>query len=67
MILVRLVHGFVEIYRIDPETCLPMARGEAHEFVGGPHEFFMWHDPINPKRILVFLSMSRGGVPTRCI
>lgn len=63
MILVRLVRGFVEIYRIDPETCLPMTRGNAHEFVGGPHEFFMWHDPVNPKRILVFLSMSRGGVP----
>ena len=62
-IAVRLVDGLVQSYRIDPATCLPIAESEPFEIAGDPHEFYLWHDPANAKRVLIFVSMTGGGVP----
>jgi hypothetical protein len=55
--------GRMEVYRIDPATCLPLANSTTHEFGGQSHEFFLWHDPANPNRILVYMTIWTSGVP----
>jgi len=62
-ILVRLVESVIEAYQIDPNTCLPSKQMYSQEYAGGPHEFYMWHDPKNQNRILVFMTMTEAGVP----
>ena len=44
--------GRMETYRIDMNTCLPMAKSEVYDFHSQSHEFFLWHDPVNPNRVL---------------
>jgi hypothetical protein len=63
MILVRMTGDSVEWHRIDVNTCLPVAKSETFVMAGGPHEFFLWHDPVNPKRVLVYMAMRGAGVP----
>ena len=53
--------GLLESYEIDPGSCLPATRSEPYDFGGPTHEFFLWHDPVNPNRILAFVSMFNGG------
>ncbi len=56
--------GILETYEIDMESCLPTGQSEAYDFSGPSHEFFLWHDPENPSRILAYVSMfSGGGLP----
>jgi hypothetical protein len=55
--------GRMEAYRIDANTCLPMAPPQTHEFHAQSHEFFLWHDPTNPNRIVVYVTNWTGGVP----
>ncbi len=56
--------GMLETYEIDMDTCLPMQQSETYDFSGPSHEFFLWHDPANPDRILVYVAMfSGGGLP----
>ncbi len=65
MILVRNAGtntiGWLETYEIDMETCLPTGKSEIHDFNGPSHEFYLWHDPANANRILVFVAMFAGG------
>jgi hypothetical protein len=51
----------METYRTDLNTCLPISKSETHDFNGPSHEFFLWHDPANPNRILVYMAMFAGG------
>lgn len=62
-ILVRLVGGLFQTYRIDQKTCLPTWQSDTFPMVGEPHEFYLWHDPANVKRIVIYVSMTGGGVP----
>jgi len=55
--------GRMETYRIDMNTCLPAAKSEVVDFYSQSHEFFLWHDPANANRILVFMTNWTGGVP----
>ncbi|HYR92541.1 MAG TPA: hypothetical protein VE422_51345 [Terriglobia bacterium] len=55
--------GRMETLRIDPNTCLPMAKSETYDFGGQSHEFFMWHDPANANRVLVYMTIWTSGVP----
>lgn len=56
--------GMLETYEIDPETCLPVGQSERYDFSGPSHEFFLWHDPENSNRLLVYMAMfSGGGLP----
>ncbi len=56
--------GVLETYEIDMESCLPTGQSETHDFSGPSHEFFLWHDPANPNRILAYVAMfSGGGLP----
>ncbi len=56
--------GILQTYAIDLDTCLPVREGEPHDFAGPSHEFFLWHDPANPNRVLVYMAMfSGGGLP----
>src|SRR6185436_1487647 len=55
--------GQMETYRIDPNSCLPISKSEIHEFHSQSHEFFLWHDPANPNRVLVYMAMWTGGLP----
>ncbi len=64
-ILIRLVEGSFETYRIDPQTCLPIEKVSAYNLPGAPHEFYLWHDPANPNRILIFVTMVNAGTPDR--
>src|SRR5213593_2720802 len=55
--------GRMETYRIDMNTCLPMSKSEITDFHAQSHEFFLWHDPANPNRVLVYMTNWSGGLP----
>ncbi len=56
--------GRMETFEIDLETCLPIDKSEVHDFHGPSHEFYLWHDPGNPSRVLVYMAMfDAGGLP----
>jgi hypothetical protein len=68
MILVRNTGtntiGLMETFEIDPETCLSIGKSEVHDFQGPSHEFYLWHDPKNSNRVLVYMAMfAAGGLP----
>ena len=50
-------------YDIDMNTCLPKSTSEVWDFGGQSHEFFMWHDPVNPNRVLVYITIYTAGIP----
>ncbi|HUK03316.1 MAG TPA: hypothetical protein VLW26_13670 [Steroidobacteraceae bacterium] len=51
--------GDVITYTVDPKTCLPTDNGYKAKGVLA-HEFYLWHDPLNPNRLLV-LSQTYGS------
>jgi len=53
--------GDVITYVVDPKTCLPVDAGARAKDVLA-HEFYLWHDPKNPNRLLV-LSQTYGSHP----
>ena len=53
----------METFRIDPNTCLPISKSETTDFHAQSHEFYLWHDPANSNRILVYMAIWTGGVP----
>ncbi len=55
--------GRMETYTIDMNTCLPTAKSDVVDFGGQSHEFFMWHDPANQKRVLIFMTNWTSGLP----
>src|SRR6266446_7411536 len=55
--------GRMETYRIDMNTCLPMAKSEVYDFHAQSHEFFLWHDPANPNRVLAYTTIWTSGLP----
>ena len=55
--------GRMETYRIDMNTCLPTAKSEITDFGGQSHEFFLWHDPANSNRVLVYMTNWTSGLP----
>lgn len=65
MLLVRnattRTEGLMETFAIDPETCMPTGKSETFDFNGPSHEFFLWHDPVNDNRVLVYVAMFAGG------
>src|SRR5205085_1932277 len=55
--------GRMETYRIDMNTCLPLGKSEITDFGGQSHEFFLWHDPANTNRVLVYMTNWTSGLP----
>ena len=55
--------GRMETFRIDMNTCLPTMKSEVTDFYSQSHEFFLWHDPANTNRVLVYMTNWTGGVP----
>jgi hypothetical protein len=55
--------GQMQTYRIDQNTCLPMRASEITDSHSQSHEFYLWHDPANANRILVYMTNFTGGVP----
>ncbi len=53
--------GRMETFEIDMETCLPVRQSQVHDFAGPSHEFYLWHDPANSSRLLVYVAMFAGG------
>ena len=53
--------GWLRVYRADPQTCLIIETSAIHDFHASSHEFFLWHDPRNVNRLLVFMAMFEGG------
>ncbi|MEY2855284.1 MAG: hypothetical protein RL030_2416, partial [Pseudomonadota bacterium] len=53
--------GDVITYTVDPKTCLPTDSGAVVKDALA-HEFYLWHDPKNPNRLLV-LSQTYGSHP----
>ncbi len=51
--------GDVITYTLDPTTCLPVDDGATAKGVLA-HEFYLWHDPRNPNRLLV-ISQTYGS------
>jgi hypothetical protein len=57
--------GRMETYGINMTTCLPSFKSEITDFGGQSHEFFLWHDPANPNRVLVYMTNWTSGLPDR--
>jgi hypothetical protein len=55
--------GWMQTYRINMNTCQVMSATDIHDFHSQSHEFFLWHDPGNPNRILVYMTIWTSGVP----
>jgi len=55
--------GRMETYRIDMNTCLPIGKSEITDFGGQSHEFYLWHDPANSNRVLVYMTNWTSGLP----
>ena len=55
--------GRMQTYQIDPATCLPTAQSEITDFHAQSHEFFLWHDPANANRVLVYMTIWTSGLP----
>ncbi len=51
------------VYDIDPNTCLVKSTSGIYDFGGQSHEFYLWHDPKNPNRILVYMTTWTPAVP----
>ncbi len=55
--------GTMETYRIDMSTCLAISRSDPYVFNGQSHEFFVWHDPANSNRVLIYMAIWTPGLP----
>jgi hypothetical protein len=55
--------GRMETHLIDPNTCQSTSKSEPYNFGGQSHEFFLWKDPVNPNRILVYMTIWTSGLP----
>jgi hypothetical protein len=55
--------GRMQSYQIDMNTCLPTFTSDATDFHSQSHEFFLWHDPANSNRVLVYMTNWTGGLP----
>jgi hypothetical protein len=53
--------GQLETFEIDQDTCLALRKSELHDFHAPSHEFYLWHDPANPNRLLAYVAMFAGG------
>jgi hypothetical protein len=51
------------VYDIDRNTCLVKSVSGTYDFGGQSHEFYLWHDPVNPNRILVYMTIWTPAVP----
>jgi hypothetical protein len=51
------------VYDIDRDTCLVKSVSGTYNFGGQSHEFYLWHDPANPNRILVYMTIWTPAVP----
>jgi hypothetical protein len=51
------------VYDIDLDTCLVKSASGVYDFGGQSHEFHLWHDPANPNRILVYMTIWTPAVP----
>ncbi|HEY4211133.1 MAG TPA: hypothetical protein VGM84_06615 [Steroidobacteraceae bacterium] len=51
------------VYDIDLNTCLVKSISGVYDFGGQSHEFYLWHDPVNPNRILVYMTIWTPAVP----
>ena len=51
------------VYDIDQKTCLVKTASGTYNFGGQSHEFYLWHDPANPNRILVYMTIWTPAVP----
>ncbi len=55
--------GRMVSYRIDPSTCLVTSQSELTDFSGQSHEFYMWQDPANEKRVIAYMTNWTSGLP----
>ena len=55
--------GNMQTYSIDMNTCKPSSQSEITDFHSQSHEFFLWHDPVNSNRVLVFMAIWTAGLP----
>jgi hypothetical protein len=51
------------VYDIDRDTCLVRSVSGTYNFGGQSHEFYLWHDPANPNRVLVYMTIWTPAVP----
>ena len=56
----RGAEGDLIVYKVDPTTCLPLDNGVTTAGVLA-HEFYLWHDPDHPNRLLV-VTQTYGSV-----
>src|SRR5215470_13487426 len=55
--------GRMETYRIDMNTCQPVGKSDVYDFHAQSHEFFLWHDAMNPNRVLAYTTIWTSGLP----
>jgi hypothetical protein len=51
------------VYDIDTNTCLVKSVSDVYNFGGQSHEFYLWHDPVNSNRVLVYVTIQTPGIP----
>jgi hypothetical protein len=51
------------VYDIDLDSCQVQSTSGVYDFGGQSHEFYLWHDPANPNRILVYMTIWTPAVP----
>jgi hypothetical protein len=51
------------VYDIELHTCLVRSVSGTWDFGGQSHEFYLWHDPANPNRILVYMTIWTPAIP----
>ena len=51
------------VYDIDMKTCQVKLTSSVYDFGGQSHEFYLWHDPANPNRLLVYMTIWTPAVP----
>jgi hypothetical protein len=55
--------GWMQTYGINMNTCLPTSQSDVTDFHSQSHEFFMWHDPANTNRVLIYMAIWTAGLP----
>ncbi len=50
-------------YSHDASGCLVKSISGVYDFGAQSHEFYLWHDPANPYRILVYMTIWTPAVP----
>jgi hypothetical protein len=59
-LLLAITEGHNHLFVFDIHDCRAPQRLSAFTLLPSPHEFFVWHDPRQPRRVLVYVTLFNG-------